>query len=105
MEKGYHLRDIPRGTLGEFSKIEEEFLELKDACEQNAKLMVLIELSDLHGAIIHYLRKHFPTIHYDDLIKMNCITERAFRSGCRQSREDASTKEDNDPFSLVNQCD
>lgn len=29
----YHLTEIPRGVFGEFSKIEEEFLETKDALE------------------------------------------------------------------------
>lgn len=54
----YHLRDIPKGILGEFSKIEEEFLEFLDAIEQNNILMALIELSDMLGAIQYYKEKY-----------------------------------------------
>lgn len=48
---GYHEREIPRGTLGEVSKIDEELAEYKDACEQGAKILVICELADLFGAI------------------------------------------------------
>ena len=34
---GYHLRKIEKGTLGEFSKIKEEFEELEDANKQSNK--------------------------------------------------------------------
>lgn len=55
---GYHLIDIPRGEYGELSKVAEELIELKDALQQNANIMVLCELSDLHGAIIGVMKKH-----------------------------------------------
>lgn len=48
---GYHLASIPKGKLGELSKIQEEAAEVRDAYQQGAQLMVLVELSDLIGAI------------------------------------------------------
>ena len=80
---GYHLKTIVKGTLGELSKIQEELDELKDAEEQGCKIMQLVELSDLYGAIDHYLGKYFPNISIDDLSKMSYITERAFLAGQR----------------------
>ena len=80
---GYHIADIPKGDLGEISKIHEEALELKDADEQNCQIMVLVELSDLLGSIDHYLRKHHPSLSINDLQKMANITERAFKNGRR----------------------
>jgi len=48
---GYHIRNITRGTLGEWSKVSEEIEEIIDALEQNLKPMVLIELCDCLGAL------------------------------------------------------
>lgn len=53
----YHLNEIPKGKLGEFSKIKEEFLELEDAVEQNDDILILCELSDMIGAIEEYCKK------------------------------------------------
>jgi hypothetical protein len=39
---GYHLSPIPKGILGEFSKIEEEFLEAKDAIKQDIQYFVFL---------------------------------------------------------------
>ena len=64
---GYHLKHIPRGSLGDSSKIEEELHELQDAEEQGIKILMLCELSDLVGAIDAYLAKHFPEISLKDL--------------------------------------
>lgn len=80
---GYHLRDIPKGIFGELSKIEEELEEIKDSIEQKSKLMELIELSDLYGAIQGYLEKHHPGVTMEELRIMSDITQRAFRSGAR----------------------
>jgi len=80
---GYHLSEIPRGTVGESSKILEETLELQDAERQGAKIMALVELSDLVGAIELYLRNHHPSITVEDLITMAHITRRAFDNGRR----------------------
>lgn len=79
---GYHNKIIPKGVLGEFSKIREEFLEAEDAIEQNNKVMILIELSDLLGAIEQYTVKYNITL--EDLIVMKDATKRAFKDGSRK---------------------
>lgn len=80
--KGYHIIKIPKGVVGNFSKIEEEFLELKDAISQGAKIMELVELSDLYGAIEIYINeKHNLTM--KDLQIMSDITRRVFKHGYR----------------------
>lgn len=80
---GYHITAIPKGVIGESSKILEEILELQDAELQGAKVMALVELSDMIGAVEHYLRHHFPDVTLSDLIVMSTITQRAFRNGRR----------------------
>lgn len=80
---GYHIKNIEKGILGESSKILEEVFELQDAEEQQVKIMQLVELSDLVGAIDMYLNKHFPDISFDDLVKMSKVTQRAFKNGRR----------------------
>jgi hypothetical protein len=80
---GYHLADIKRGSLGEVSKIREEVDELQDAVDQDCKIMQLVELSDLYGAIQRYLIRHHPGITMSDLKIMSGITARAFRNGHR----------------------
>lgn len=83
---GYHLTKISRGIFGEVSKIVEEAHELQDAETQGVKIMQLVELSDLVGAIGGYLAKHHPDVAFDDLQKMSAVTERAFKNGHRQPR-------------------
>lgn len=80
---GYHLTDIPKGVIGESSKIMEELLELQDAEKQECKIMALVELSDLIGAVKHYLERHHPGIDLYDLETMALITKRAFDNGRR----------------------
>lgn len=80
---GYHVRHIPRGTYGELSKIKEEIEEIEDSIEQGCKIMELVELSDLYGAIEGYLEQHHPSVSMDDLRSMSAVTKRAFRSGAR----------------------
>lgn len=58
----WHKRKISKGVYGEFSKIEEEVEEAKDALEQNNNLMYLIELSDILGAIEGIVEKHGLTL-------------------------------------------
>jgi NTP pyrophosphatase (non-canonical NTP hydrolase) len=77
----YHLTEIPKGTYGEFSKINEEFLEAADALNQDNPLMVLQELSDMLGAVEAYVAKYNITL--IDLIVMKDATKRAFESGHR----------------------
>lgn len=85
VQPGYHLEEIPRGTYGEISKILEEAAELKDAMEQANKVMVIIELSDLIGAIDGYMINHYgDKLTIDNLITMAETTKRAFKSGHRK---------------------
>jgi phosphoribosyl-ATP pyrophosphohydrolase len=79
---GYHKNKIEKGKLGEFSKIKEEFLEAQDAFEQDNKIMLLLELSDMLGAIEDFLKKY--NINIDDLIKMKNATQSAFKDGTRK---------------------
>ena len=81
---GYHLKEIERGVYGELSKIREEVEEMQDAAEQGNKVMVLIELSDLIGAVEGYLEKEYgDKITLNDLLVMARTTRRAFESGAR----------------------
>ena len=79
---GYHVREIPKGVLGEFSKIVEEYTELLDAHEQNSNVLEICELTDLIGAIRYYARNKF-NLSLDDLIKFSMQTENAFKNGKR----------------------
>ena len=79
---GYHKADIKRGEFGNFSKIKEEFQEAEDAFEQDNKVMLLIELSDLIGAIEEFVTKF--NMELDDLIVMKDATKRAFKDGTRK---------------------
>ena len=80
---GYHISKIPKGKVGESSKILEEVLELIDAERQSARVMALVELSDLVGAVELYLENHFPGTEFEDLLVMARITKRAFQNGRR----------------------
>lgn len=82
--KGYHLTSIAKGTYGEIDKIYEEVEELKDAKQQDNTLMVLLEMSDIIGAIRGYLTQHHPELSLTDLIVMADATERAFLTGVRK---------------------
>jgi len=78
----YHSKEIEKGVLGEFSKIKEEFLEAEDAEMQQNRVMVLLELSDLIGAIeLYCTTKHNITL--QDLMKMKDATKSAFQDGTR----------------------
>lgn len=81
---GYHVKDIPEGLYGYASKILEEAHELDDAVNQGCKVMQLVELSDIIGAIQAFLENHHPGTTMDDLIAMAKITRRAFESGERK---------------------
>ncbi|RDJ35339.1 MAG: hypothetical protein DWQ19_11025 [Crenarchaeota archaeon] len=80
----YHINEIPRGEFGELSKIQEEVLEAIDSEKQNNRIMLLVELSDIIGAVSGYLEKHYPNFKIDDLITMAEATHRAFASGTRK---------------------
>lgn len=78
---GYHKKEIPKGVLGDFSKIEEEFLELQDAKEQGDKILILCELSDLQGAIEEYIKQWNLTLY--DLKQFSDKTKESFKEGKR----------------------
>ena len=80
--KGYHLVNIPKGEIGKISKIEEELNELKDADSQKSKIMIMIELSDLYGAIEEYCNTQNITM--EDIKVFSNITKRAFKNGHRK---------------------
>jgi len=80
---GYHIQKITKGELGEISKIEEEVMELKDASEQGCKILEMVELSDLYGAIEEYAMRKYG-LQMEDLKKMSDRTKEAFRSGDRK---------------------
>lgn len=80
---GYHLSDIPKGEIGEPTKILEEALELIDAHNQGVKIMQLVELSDLYGATARYMEKYHPYTSMQDIIDMHLVTRRAFDNGHR----------------------
>ena len=81
---GYHLAKIQKGVLGKSSKIQEELDELKDAEKQQSKILALVELSDMIGAINVYLEDNHPGTSIYDLINMADITRRAFENGHRK---------------------
>lgn len=64
---GYHIRKIEKGVLGEWSKVEEELIELQDAQEQGVRIMAEVELSDAYGSAQRLLEKHFPEFTMDDV--------------------------------------
>lgn len=79
---GYHLKVIGKGVVGEPSKILEEFQEWEDARLQGCKVMELVELSDLLGAIESYIQDKY-NLELKDLQLMSDITKRAFKEGAR----------------------
>lgn len=78
---GYHSKEINKGVLGEYSKIEEEFEEFKDAYNQNDGVLQICELSDLLGAIEEYAKKWNLTL--EQLIMFSNKTKSAFKDGKR----------------------
>lgn len=78
---GYHNRIIFKGKYGEFSKIEEEMDELKNAIEQNNKILTICELSDLIGAIEEFALKQGVSL--KDLKDFSDLTKSAFKEGKR----------------------
>jgi phosphoribosyl-ATP pyrophosphohydrolase len=79
----YHTIVIKKGHVGEMSKISEEYEELMDAHNQENPIMVLVEISDLLGAIDSYLQKYHH-INIDEALKMTKATQSAFSDGTRK---------------------
>lgn len=79
---GYHLRTIAtRGRFGETSKIREELEELEESLEQGNRIMALVELSDLYGAL-EAVAERLGT-NMDEVRCMAAATKRAFTDGSR----------------------
>lgn len=81
---GYHMRDIPKGVIGEPSKIVEEAYEILDAHEQGVRIMAEVEMSDLYGALDRYREKYYPDLTMKDIRNMYRVTRRAFDNGKRK---------------------
>jgi len=78
----YHKREIKKGVYGQFSKVLEEADEVLEAQEQSNKIMELVELSDLYGALEEYIHNSY-SMTMEDLKIMSDATKRAFKSGSR----------------------
>lgn len=78
----YHKREIKKGVYGEFSKVLEEADEVLESQEQGNKIMELVELSDLYGALEEYVNNSY-SMSMEDLKIMSDATKRAFKSGSR----------------------
>ena len=79
----YHRNEIQKGTIGEFSKIKEEFQELEDGYMQDDKILQIVELTDLIGAIEEFSINKFG-LNVNDLVKFSNKTKEAFREGKRK---------------------
>lgn len=79
---GYHTTDIKKGVLGQASKIQEELDELIDAEKQGCKILAMVELSDLYGALEACAASYGVTM--KDLSQMAALTKSAFESGHRK---------------------
>lgn len=79
---GYHKAEIPKGELGDFSKVEEEWAELKDAKDQDNPILELCELADLLGAIGLYTEEKY-NITLEGIVAMANATRTAFEMGDR----------------------
>jgi phosphoribosyl-ATP pyrophosphohydrolase len=80
---GYHIMDIPKGTIGEPDKIVEEAMEIMDAHQQGVRIMAATEMADLYGALDRYRERHHADLTMTDIHAMYVVTRRAFDSGRR----------------------
>ena len=80
---GYHLAKIPKGKIGQISKIIEECYEAQDASDQGNKILELCELADIYLSIKKRLETAHPNITMEDIKNMAESTERAFKNGDR----------------------
>jgi len=79
----YHLRPIIiKGKYGDLSKVYEELDELSESLKQNNRILALVELSDLYGAIEAFAETLGTNI--VEIAKMSEATKRSFKSGERK---------------------
>lgn len=76
----FHQRVIKRGKYGELSKVLEEVEEAIDAEEQGHRLMLLIELSDIVGAVEGVLKKERLQSHHRGSYQICKTSWSSFRS-------------------------
>lgn len=69
------MTSIPKGVLGQASKIEEELLEYLDACEQGCVLMALNELADVMGAMRAYSQRFSAIFRFEELLTHSMVLE------------------------------
>lgn len=77
---GYHTKFISKGEYGQFSKVEEEFEELKDAwLNRESSVLSVCELSDLYGAMEAFAEKtlHMPM---SEVIKFSELTKEVYQN-------------------------
>lgn len=86
----YHKIPIPKGKTGFFSKIEEEFFELKDAFLQGNAIMLMVELADLFGAVEKFLENNYPGVTLEHVLKQARLTNEVFAKGGREDRDPAT---------------
>jgi Glu-tRNA(Gln) amidotransferase subunit E-like FAD-binding protein len=80
---GYHLRAIQtKGVYGEPSKIREELEELEEAFEQDNRILALVEMADIYGALEAVAER--ADTNMAELKAMSDATRRAFRDGSRR---------------------
>lgn len=70
----FHTQPIKKGQYGELSKIQEELDEAFDAEKQGIDLMLLIELSDIIGAVEGVAKKYNFTL--DQLIQFSKVRKK-----------------------------
>ena len=83
----FHVMPVRRGTYGELSKVQEELDEALDAETRGQKLLLMIELSDIIGAVAGVAERHGYSL--DDLIQFSELRRNVFR----QEAEEANAKE------------
>lgn len=79
-EFGYHTQFIVKGEYGKFSKVKEEFDELKDAWEnRESKVLTICELSDLYGAMEAFANECL-NISMDEIVKFSDLTKEVYQN-------------------------
>jgi len=97
---GYHKTKIVKGELGLISKVQEEIDEYKDAIEQDNKIMAMLELSDIYGALEEVATKN--NLSMSDLKTMSDATKSAFKDGSRKQTDKILKEHSNDDvFNII----